>query len=481
MTSAPDHRAQAESLGTVLFLAVVIVSATTFGAYYVSSQTGGSNGDAAGAAGSASGTPIEITMTATEESLTLSHSGGSSVSTDALRVVVTNSSGEFSYAFASGQIHNGGGGDGQFDPGETWQLGWDQAAGSEVTISVINDATETLLLQQTTTIGSPIESDADGSADGTDAVERTLVVDAGPQQAVSGEKGSAVGLDGSTSASGDEVTYQWDIVDYDGVSTDAVAVADADSLDSTFKVRENVTDANHTVVVELTVENATATGEDRTTVTVEQANQPPIADAGDDKELRANEEDDGDGHPGEGPPEHAGPDNIGRGEGGALTEPSVPSAAVIYPVSIEAVPIAAADDDADEIGGTFVELNGAGSRDPDGDELSYGWEITDRDGLTEETITLVDSESPTPKVVLVGAPPSDTRKVTVELTVSDVAGATDTDQVNVRVYPESDDDDGFWGDFWDGFWDDFWGDDDDEPRGGGDGWDWGDIFGGIWR
>jgi hypothetical protein len=478
MNPTAGSRAQVESLGSILLVAVVVVSATTFGAYYISSATGGSASGGAGSAGGASGTPIEITMTATEASLTLSHNGGPSVSTDALRVVVKNSSGEFSVPFASGQIRDGDGEDGQFDPGETWELGWDQAVGSEITVSVINDATETLLLQQTTTIGSPAESDTDGRADGTDADEQTLTVDAGPQRTVSGKKGSVVGLDGSTDATGDNIAYQWEIIDYDGISTDAVVIADADSLDSTFEVRQNVTDANHTVVVELTVENATASGEDRTTVTVEQANRPPVADAGEDKEIRADEGDDEDGHPGEGPPEHAGPDNIGGSVGGALTEPGVPSAAVIYPVSIEAIPIAAdVDNGADDIEEEFVELNGTGSWDPDGDELSYGWEITDRDGLAEETITLVDSESATPKVVLVGAPPSETRTVTVELTVSDVAGATDTDQVNVRVYPESDDDDGFWGDFWD----DFWGDDDDEPRGGGDGWDWGDIFGGIWR
>ncbi|RLM57104.1 hypothetical protein DVK02_04730 [Halobellus sp. Atlit-31R] len=439
----PTDRGQAESIATVLLVAVVVVSATTFGAYYVESSTEGSAGGAAGSAGSASGTPVEITMAATDESLTLVHNGGPSVASDALRVVVANASGEFSYDFESGQIRDGGGTDGRFDPGETWRLGWDQAGGSEITVSVVDDATGSLLFQQTVTIESAAESDTDGRADGMDAAERTLAVDAGPQRTVSGERGSSVGLDGSTGASGDSVTYRWEIVDYDGLSTTAVAVVDADSLDSTFEVRENVSDATHTVVVELTVENATASGEDRTAVTVEQANQPPVADAGEDKALESNddtdrgdeEENNGRGDGGDGGDD--GSDGDGRND--ALEKPLyVSGAAVLYPPTGQMAPAAADVDGSNQPEGPHVELNGSGSYDPDGGRLQYEWTIVGYGGLEASNVKLTQSDTATPEFILLRPRIPGPRTATVKLTVTDSAGTTATDRVNVTMYPDVD-------------------------------------------
>jgi hypothetical protein len=360
------NRAQAESIGTVLLVAIVVVSATTFGAYYVASRTGGSAGGAAGSAGGAGGTSVDLIMKPTNESLTLSHNGGRSISTESLRVSVANASGDFSYTFSDGEIR--GGANEQFDPGETWEINWTQSAGSEVTVSVIDDATGTLLLQETTTIGSATESDTGGSAGGTEPAEPTFSVDAGPSRTSSGEAGSTVGLDGS--ANGEGLTYQWEIVEYDGLSSSTVSIADDQSLDATFEVHENITDQDHTVVVELTAENGTVSASDQTTVRIEKFNRPPVADAGEDTEL---------------------------------TDQS-------------------------------VELNGTGSSDPDGDELEYNWTITDRGGLPEDEIKLVDARSETPEVNA-SSNLSDGQTIEIELTVTDTAGATATDRVT--VYPDA--------------------------------------------
>ena len=56
-------------------------------------------------------------------------------------------------------------------------------------------------------------------------------------------------------------------------------------------------------------------------------------------------------------------------------------------------------------------------------------------------------------------PDDERRNVTVELTVTDSAGATDTDRVNVTVYPEADEDGRWWNDWWDDhsdWWNDWW-------------------------
>jgi len=426
------NRAQAESIGTVLLVAIVVVSATTFGAYYVSSQTGGSAGGAAGSAGGAGGTPVDIVMTASNDSLTLSHNGGRSLSTESLRVSVANASGDFSYTFSDGEIRGGGGANEQFDPGETWEINWTQSAGSEVTVSVIDDATDTLLLQETTTIGSATESDTGGSAGGTEPAEPTFSVDAGPDRTVSGEADSTVGLDGSATA--EDLTYQWEIVEDDGLSSDAISIADDQSPDATFEVRKNITDRDHTVVVELTAENGTVSASDQTTVRIEKFNRPPVADAGKDQTVGEEDSDEG----GRGPPDDAGPPENDEKGPGSLIAHQVPHVAVVYPVSIESVPVSA---DMDDDGVTTVELNGSGSYDPDpGDELTYEWQVTDYGGISDRAVNLTRSESVKPVVIFSSLPDDEQRTITVELTVTDPSGERDTDQVNVTVSSEVEED-----------------------------------------
>ena len=147
----PADRAQVASLGSLLLVAVVVISAGTFGAYYVASATGGGAAGGAGGAGSADGTPIDLQLSATNDTLQLSHNGGDSTATADLRVTVRNGSGEYNYSFESGAIR-GGDGDERFDAGESWRLGWSQVRGTEVTVSVVDDAAGRLLLRETVVI-----------------------------------------------------------------------------------------------------------------------------------------------------------------------------------------------------------------------------------------------------------------------------------------------------------------------------------------
>jgi copper chaperone CopZ len=144
MTRSPGDRAQVASLGSLLLVAVVVISAGTFGAYYVTSVTGG----AAGGADS-----VSLTIEATQDELRLSHNGGESVSGSGLRVTVENASGEVTYAFDAGVVR-GGDGDGRLDAGEVWRLRWTQSPGTDVTVTVVDTGSDPdrLLLRDTTTV-----------------------------------------------------------------------------------------------------------------------------------------------------------------------------------------------------------------------------------------------------------------------------------------------------------------------------------------
>ena len=156
MSHAPGDRAQVESLGSLLLVAVVVVSAGTFGAYYIASATGGNAG---GAAGGSNGGDLTLELSVTTDELDLSHNGGGSVATDGLQVRIENASGEYTYDFSEGRLR--GDGDGQFDPGERWRLAWDQEQNTEVTVSLVDSDGQVVFRGTATTESATTERPAD--------------------------------------------------------------------------------------------------------------------------------------------------------------------------------------------------------------------------------------------------------------------------------------------------------------------------------
>jgi flagellin-like protein len=144
---SPGDRAQSETLSSLLLVAVVVISAGTFGAYYVSSTTDGaaSNGD--------SPDDFDFAVEVTPDELRITHNGGSSAATADLQITVENTSGEYTYAFADGSIRGGDGND-QFDPGETWELSWSQFSGTDVTVRLTDEDAGTLLFRETLTVSA---------------------------------------------------------------------------------------------------------------------------------------------------------------------------------------------------------------------------------------------------------------------------------------------------------------------------------------
>lgn len=134
-------RAQSESLSSLLLVAVVVISAGTFGAYYVSSTTDGaaSNGDGPD--------DFDFAVEVTPDELRITHNGGPSAATADLRITVENASGEYTYAFADD-------GNDRFDPGETWALSWSQSVGADVTVMLTDEDANTLLFRETLTVSA---------------------------------------------------------------------------------------------------------------------------------------------------------------------------------------------------------------------------------------------------------------------------------------------------------------------------------------
>ncbi|MFC5367808.1 DUF7282 domain-containing protein [Salinirubrum litoreum] len=122
---------------------------------------------------------------------------------------------------------------------------------------------------------------------------------------------------------------------------------------------------------------------------------------------------------GDGTPELGGDDAPYSVEGEPVTESAN--------VTVGAAPMADAGDDQTVEEDDTVELDGTGSSDPDGDDLTYAWEQT----AGPDVGALTDGDTATPEFEAPSV--SDDTVVSFELTVTDTAGNSDTDTVNVTV------------------------------------------------
>ncbi|WP_241432291.1 PKD domain-containing protein [Halogeometricum borinquense] len=476
-TPSASTRGQAESIGVVLLLGVVIVSASTFGFFYL---TDGFSNDVSGGSNGASGESVNIAGEVSHDQLELAHTGGRSLSMDRLDIVVRNASGTTEYDFEPALIIAGDG-DETFEAGERWRLDWNQPVGEKLRVTVVDADRNRILFSETLVIPTTPTPEPDNPARG-ETPTATPEDDGDPPSAVAhggtvvGRAGETVTLDGSdtTDPDGDSLTYEWRIVDGDGLPPDAVRLVDdsTGTPNATFEVRENVTDRSHSVTVELVVSDGNDSARDRATVEVEKYNRPPEADAGEDDSVDgdvsdddgddSDDDDSDDGGDGDGSDDESngrgngnGNDRgngNGRGNGNARTTWSIGSS-VARPAELGAgstagpstAPAGASGTGSRSfvVGGAAkrptlvggiaeVRLDGSGSYDPDGDDLTYRWEIVDTDGIGD-ILELSDRNAVRPVIGLTDVVLDRDRTVTVRLTVTDDDGATDTDTVNVTV------------------------------------------------
>jgi predicted extracellular nuclease len=122
-------------------------------------------------------------------------------------------------------------------------------------------------------------------------------------------------------------------------------------------------------------------------------------------------------------------DTGGREVGGGDTIDAIPDGAADVEVggdAANAAPVASAGEDVSGRTGAAIQLDGRGSLDPDGDPLTFTWEVTDP---ADGALTLSDPSSALPTATGTRA-----GTWTVTLTVSDPQGLESTDSVVVTVF-----------------------------------------------
>lgn len=227
-------RAQSSLVGQVLLVGVVVIATSAAGMVVLSDLAEPSNRVFA-----------NIQTSVDDGELELVHEGGATIPTDTLRLrVAVNGTANTSVTWASGTLS--GDSDDRFEPGERWTRDL-----SSVTV----DSRVSVLL------ASVDPNDADGSGTvvyRSDDVDGTVfqgrpaggvpTAEAGGNKMVRGENGESVELAGSaTEPDGDDVAYEWRIVDDGGIG-DPIRLVNADTPTPEFKITGNVTEQTEVVV-----------------------------------------------------------------------------------------------------------------------------------------------------------------------------------------------------------------------------------------
>src|ERR671924_253530 len=360
-------------------------------------------------------------------------------------------------------------GSGSSDPdGTIASYSWTQTAGTGVTLDDASSATPSFTAPDVSADGDTLTfeltvTDNDG-ATATDSVNvnvNNVVVNqpptanAGDDQTVN--EGDQVSLDGSGSSDpdGDTLTYAWTQTAGTGVTLD-----DASSATPSFTA-PNVDSAGDTLTFELTVDDGNGhTATDTVNIAVENANQPPTANAGADfsvNEGTTGVQLQGSGQDADGTissyqwEQTDGPSVILNNADTATATFDAPSVSantwltfkltvtdndgataedsvVVTINNVNQNPIANAGTDQTVNEGDSVSLDGSASSDADGTIASYSWTQT-----AGTAVTLSDASSATPSFTAPNVG-SNGDALAFELTVTDNDGATSTaDSVSVTV------------------------------------------------
>ena len=332
---------------------------------------------------------------------------------------------------------------------------WEQTSGDQVALANSASVTTSFTAPEvdtSTNLDFQLTVTDDDGASATDTVIITVenneppIADAGIDQTV--VEGSSVTLDGSNSGDSDGsiVSYSWEQVSglEIGLSNSATATASFTApevtSDTTYQFQLTVTDddgASATDTVSITVEN----------------NEPPIADAGEDQNVKisasvsldGSDSDDSDGtivsyswrqisgteveltNADQDIASFTAPDaettlefelTVTDNDGTSASD------SVLVNVALNVAPVANAGADQSVSAGSAVSLNGSGSSDSDGTIVSYSWRQISG---TEVELTNADQD-----IASFTAPDAETT-LEFELTVIDDSSASSSDRVLINV------------------------------------------------
>jgi len=128
------NRAQPETVGAVLLLAMVVIGVSGVGYVLLGTIDPGD------------GPTTDVAATVTDDALTITHRGGDPLAGDDLTVVLRYDGSEERYEFATDGSY---GADATFDPGEQWRLDGavPYAPGDRVEVLLFHESSDTVLFR----------------------------------------------------------------------------------------------------------------------------------------------------------------------------------------------------------------------------------------------------------------------------------------------------------------------------------------------
>jgi flagellin-like protein len=127
-----SDRAQSEVIGVILLVAVVAVTISAAGAFYLSTLS------------EESGPATDVRVTVTSDTVELTHNGGSALANESLRLLVRANGTPRGVSRAIG--------DDRFDPGERWLWnvsGSDFTESDRIEVLLVHEPTGTLVVRET--------------------------------------------------------------------------------------------------------------------------------------------------------------------------------------------------------------------------------------------------------------------------------------------------------------------------------------------
>lgn len=139
MDTDRGRRGQTEGIGIVLLTAVLVIVIGTFGVFYLESI------------GDESGARVALDVEVSPTTLTVTHTGGESLATDEVVVVVRHENGTTArYPLTTGTLE--GSSPGTFDVGETWTHPVSATTGDRLRVLVVHDGTDSVPFDSTVTV-----------------------------------------------------------------------------------------------------------------------------------------------------------------------------------------------------------------------------------------------------------------------------------------------------------------------------------------